>query len=1220
MCSTSSCRFFALLFSSLSLLTLFAGCGSGGSGGTQTPPQQSSITSVAVSPSSAIVQPKGTQAFQVTVTGTGNYSSAVNWSVNGVAGGNQSLGTISSVGLYTAPVIPPNPNTVTIAATSVQDSTKKGSGSLQIGTSAFNITGIQLTPMAATINTGWSQQFTTLVSGTGTFDNSVTFSVNGITGGNSNAGTIDSTGKYVAPSSVPPGGSVSVTAASTAAPAISATATVTITRSNIASPVITQLSPATADAGQQIQILGTGFNGGGQTTSTVIVVFTGPNGISIPVQIFEPSNSDTSRDATVPLGASDGPVYVIVQDSAGPQYKSNNVQFTRTPRVRIRATQRDLSSGESTTMQWRKLAGSQPVTLEWTADVGSVSPDGVYTAPSGLTTDSFAVVKACIQGTASCDQQRLGLHPFRVSPDAPSIASGQSIQLQAMQGSSILSPSWSLAGPGTLNNSGQYTSTGQFADAGEIPFVATQGPFSQSGFVQVLDAFPGLVNRISDYFDEHENLHVYGTFPDYVGVIGNRLYVDATFGFYPYSQPGNSFPVLADLRDVDIYDITDPAHPVWLDAFEPLTIGKPTLCDGRLYMYANGDQNYGNGAITVYDISGATPQPLQRVFLPPQPGSHARSQWYAQSGCSVAEFPGLPNSFSVQTGTTAALTLRHFQAGGVTDSQYAIPIPPYPSGFASFYGFATDGNRFYIDLDPSTGQPNLQLLTYDLTPQTPTLLSTVPTEPLTMGPLRLVGNLLFATIDDGIYYPRTNVYDVSNSTPSLLTTLPTGQVRDASGTSVLASTIAMGPRVVDVSNPQVPALKTLLSDYSEMIFDMSLSGKYAFEVGYGGGVSVWDVGEPGGLLPKILTPDSLDAAVPTAIVSNATDMFVTSLSVAGYLSRFDLKQSPPKRTSQVLQDNLIPLALALSGPTLYEGTQSSLQVFDVSGSGDPSSITSLDVPVSALAVSGSTLFAGTLDNRLIVFSISQPQSPTQIASVSLPGSPDQILVSGNLAFIADDLGGFLIYNVATPTAPLLLSHVTQFPAVAGVAVDGNLALLAAREYGLVILDIGNPALPAVVGKASVDTTNPFVSSYLMYNKAFAISVVNKIAYIGINNFDSTEISQNGSTGIFGFDYRDPHHPRLVSRNSFGNIDTFVWTLANSPVGLICGCSSSLLALDTSQPFNSIGSFGLPDALRAPQAPDSISPQSSLAHTSASAPRRLRQLRYLRGANQMIFPR
>ncbi len=58
---------------------------------------------------------------------------ALNLSVNGIPGGNSTVGTISSTGLYTAPAVIPTPDSVTITSTSVQYPTApQGSVSLQI--------------------------------------------------------------------------------------------------------------------------------------------------------------------------------------------------------------------------------------------------------------------------------------------------------------------------------------------------------------------------------------------------------------------------------------------------------------------------------------------------------------------------------------------------------------------------------------------------------------------------------------------------------------------------------------------------------------------------------------------------------------------------------------------------------------------------------------------------------------------------------------------------------------------------------------------------------------------------------------------------------------------------------------------------------------------------------------------------------------------------------
>jgi hypothetical protein len=52
--------------------------------------------------------------------------------VNGVAGGNSTVGTISTSGLYTPPANVPSPSTVTITAISVADSTKSASAQVTI--------------------------------------------------------------------------------------------------------------------------------------------------------------------------------------------------------------------------------------------------------------------------------------------------------------------------------------------------------------------------------------------------------------------------------------------------------------------------------------------------------------------------------------------------------------------------------------------------------------------------------------------------------------------------------------------------------------------------------------------------------------------------------------------------------------------------------------------------------------------------------------------------------------------------------------------------------------------------------------------------------------------------------------------------------------------------------------------------------------------------------
>jgi len=86
-----------------SALTCLSGCGSSGSPTSSGP----FISSVSISPSTINLQVQQQQQFTDNVSGTGSYSSAVQWFVNGVAGGDGTVGTIVA-GLYTAPGQPPS--------------------------------------------------------------------------------------------------------------------------------------------------------------------------------------------------------------------------------------------------------------------------------------------------------------------------------------------------------------------------------------------------------------------------------------------------------------------------------------------------------------------------------------------------------------------------------------------------------------------------------------------------------------------------------------------------------------------------------------------------------------------------------------------------------------------------------------------------------------------------------------------------------------------------------------------------------------------------------------------------------------------------------------------------------------------------------------------------------------------------------------------------------
>jgi len=152
--------------------------------------------SLSLSPSTATVSVG--QTFQFTAKVTPGSKSGVTWKVNGIAGGNATVGTISTSGLYTAPSVLPSPSSVTVSAVSIVDSSASANATVTVVSTGPSVT---ISPSTTSLQLYQTQQFTATVSGLS--NTAVTWSVNGVTGGNSTNGTISTNGLYAAPSIVP---------------------------------------------------------------------------------------------------------------------------------------------------------------------------------------------------------------------------------------------------------------------------------------------------------------------------------------------------------------------------------------------------------------------------------------------------------------------------------------------------------------------------------------------------------------------------------------------------------------------------------------------------------------------------------------------------------------------------------------------------------------------------------------------------------------------------------------------------------------------------------------------------------------------------------------------------------------------------------------------------------------------------------------------------------
>jgi uncharacterized protein (DUF1800 family) len=134
------------------VVVAMASCAMSPVGTTSAPPPDN--TTLTISPTTADVRVGSTQTFVPSIT-----NETLTWSVNGVAGGNATVGTISTSGVYTAPATLPSPDTITVSAAESSKTSVTGSSSVAVWNPIPQITGVS----PAQIPVG---AFTLTISGT----------------------------------------------------------------------------------------------------------------------------------------------------------------------------------------------------------------------------------------------------------------------------------------------------------------------------------------------------------------------------------------------------------------------------------------------------------------------------------------------------------------------------------------------------------------------------------------------------------------------------------------------------------------------------------------------------------------------------------------------------------------------------------------------------------------------------------------------------------------------------------------------------------------------------------------------------------------------------------------------------------------------------------------------------------------------------------------------
>jgi len=375
--------------------------------------------------------------------------------------------------------------------------------------------------------------------------------------------------------------------------------------------------------------------------------------------------------------------------------------------------------------------------------------------------------------------------------------------------------------------------------------------------------------------------------------------------------------------------------------------------------------------------------------------------------------------------------------------------------------------------------------------------------------------------------------------------------------------------ILDIASPASPQLLHDGMHTGGHVRDLLYVGgdSRLYVADWSGGLEIWDVADP-------LNPERL-SAVPVYYVGTDSDQPTDALAITGHYLYINANEARVHAFD--VSDPTDPIDLGVqAGPIWYysydrdtddvavadgyayvsgdgiakfqilgDGTlnkvgeylnSDSVTCIEVEGSyayvGLPDALGVFDVTYSYLSMEGSTPVTHGLNDvavtgnhvigvnpaGLLVFDVSSPQQPQQIASLPLEDGY-RVRLDGGIAYVAGDADGLYVVDVSDPGNPTLIGGYDTVGSSASVTVAGRHAYLGQNVEDLVITDISRPNAVQFVSQSGEGTTNEsvLVGDYLYvtdwYTQALRVvdvsDVSNPIDVGGVFDFYAVRITTDG---------------------------------------------------------------------------------------------------------------
>lgn len=187
---------------------------------------------------------------------------------------------------------------------------------------------------------------------------------------------------------------------------------------------------------------------------------------------------------------------------------------------------------------------------------------------------------------------------------------------------------------------------------------------------------------------------------------------------------------------------------------------------------------------------------------------------------------------------------------------------------------------------------------------------------------------------------------------------------------------------------------------------------------------------------------------------------------------------PTQRATLNLPGNNNGIKIQTSGDHAFVVRDGGINFFviNVSNPSLPSVVSSLSLPgaLSDIVLSGNYAYVTSNDNarELVVVNISNPSSPSIAGTFNNPGNQNAtgVYVAGSLAYVTFDANNeFSLINISNPSSPSLISTLNLTGRANEIIVSGEYAYVVSNDDSeeLQVIDVSNPSSPAKVASLNL---------------------------------------------------------------------------------------------------------------------------------------------------------